>query len=238
MSKVLIKLKRVEQSHLECELACAKSAIDYLTGKDNDLKELEAEISPPGCQRFWDWDFLTGTAAIKRGLKATVFTNNTKLFHPSWFDPKKNLLEFVEKSANAVKNDKTEYEVKPYRLAALKAAASFIRAGGRVEFLNRNSRFKSITSELIKSQLVAGNLVIIPVEVVLFYGSPWRRGFEEMTEDNLSGHPFGHVVVINGFDDDNFYLTDPSRWPIESTTQEHLIGSFDTRTRMILSIGR
>lgn len=198
---MFIKLNRLVQPRLECGPTALKMVMEYLSGKDYDLDEIIKDAD--SIQKYVDWDFKLGTAAIKRGFKATIFTLSIDFFDPTWHGlSRSQLLRKLRQRLKFVmkynKKDLHDGYIWWWYESSLKAIIKFLEKGGKIVF-------KPITKELIISYLSKGVPVICPVNGSLMYG---RKRFYRKTFDDVKGKYFGHVITATGYENNRFTLTD------------------------------
>ncbi len=199
-----IKLKRIVQPHMECGPAALKIVMDYL-GRDNyNLRKIINDTRSE--QKYVDWEFKLGTAAVARGFNATIFTLSTHFFDPAWYKlSKPALIRRLKKRLAFV----TRYNARDVRdgyifwcyKQSTKAIIDFLTKGGNIVF-------KPITKELISSYISRGIPVICPVNGSIFYGK--RRVYRKKYDD-IRGVAFGHFVTVIGHKKDRFIVMDNER---------------------------
>lgn len=199
-----INLRRIVQPNMECGPAALKMVMEYLSGKEHNLKDIIKDTASD--QKYVDWDFKLGKAAIIRDFRVTIYTMSTDFFDPTWYKlSKKSLIEKLRKRLKFVmkydKRDINEGYIWWWYESSLKAIIEFLKAGGKI-------RFKPITKELIISYLSRDIPAICPINGSIFYGK--RRVYRKKYDD-IRGEYFGHVVVITGYDDHNFIVTDTEK---------------------------
>jgi uncharacterized protein YvpB len=201
---VNLRIKRIKQPPNECEPTCLKQVLDYF-GISVSLDELIKKIST-GKYRWHNWDFNTGTAAMNYGLSVTIYTTSTGIFDPTWFTLKRNkLIEKMKREAYYFKISK--YSGLPSYIEDSLAALKYLEVGGNIVF-------KSITTELMKQALSQKHPLIAPLNYTLLRNTPRERYVKKSKEwipDDVKGNSYGHVVVIDGFDESTFSVVDP--WP-------------------------
>jgi len=128
---------------------------------------------------------LLANHALKRGLKATIFTYNLTVFDPTWFqspgvDLRKKLI------AQAKFKDRKKLKI------ATKGYLEFLELGGRVNF-------EDLTDELIFGPLSRGVPILTGLSATYLYRCPREYG-PRSDFDDVRGVPQGHFVVLCGCD--------------------------------------
>jgi hypothetical protein len=203
-----LAIRRIVQQPQECEPACLAMALEYL-GAHSPMDELIRETAS-AC-KFTDWEYLHGTAARRRGFFAYVFTEDPWLYDPSWRSVERETwrerfhrrAEWVDAEVRAGRGDHYPW----FFASAHRAAAAFLRAGGEVVL-------RPPSLELIAALLEAQAPVIVPLWGSLFYRERYAAG----TVDDIRGMPFGHAVLIAGWEGsrrcpDRLWVVDPSPHP-------------------------
>lgn len=131
-----------------------------------------------------------GYHALSRGYRVSIYTNNLQTFDPTWFRPGVDLSERLSLQIKYKKHDK--------KLAlATEWYLRYLEAGGEV-------RLESFTPGLLRSFLERKIPVLAGLSATYLYGCPRER--EDGTYDDIAGHPTGHFVLIQGYDQDNEHL--------------------------------
>lgn len=200
-----LDVPRYRQPKDECEPTCLKMVLESLDKKRKfDLKKIikdtESEL------KYMDWDYKIGTAALKRGFKAKIITFSNDLFDPTWAKlSKKKIIEKLKKRLKFVlkydKRDINEGYIWWWYESSLKAAIDFLEKGGEV-------KLKPISKELIKNYIKKNIPVITPLNGSVFYNH--KRVYRGRYND-IKGEYFGHCVVISGFKNNKFIITDPEK---------------------------
>jgi hypothetical protein len=132
-----------------------------------------------------------GVDALKRGLRATLYTFNLTVFDPTWFDadgvlPQGVLAEKLQAQAKVKAVDDRKFQ------AATEAYLEFGRLGGVV-------RLQDLTSRLISGHIKAGRPVLTGLSATYLYRAAREYGPND-DEDDVRGLPQGHFVVLHGYD--------------------------------------
>jgi len=199
-----IKLRRVVQPYMECGPAALKMVMEYLTGKHYNLNQIIKETKSE--EKYVDWDFKLGIAAIRRGFRVTIFTMSTDFFDPSWYKLSKSaLIRKLKKRLKFIlhynkRNIRDGYIWWWYE-SSHKAIISFLEHGGKIVF-------KPISKELIISYLSKRIPVICSVNGSIFYS---KRRVYRGKYDDIRGEYFGHIVVVTGYKNGKFIITDTEK---------------------------
>lgn len=132
-----------------------------------------------------------GVDALRRGMRATLYTFNLGVFDPTWFgregeaDPQ--LLEEKLRAQAEFKGDGD-----PKLLAATRSYLEFGRLGGRI-------RLEDLTTRLIWTKIRAGVPALIGLSATYLYRASREYGPYD-DEDDVRGSPQGHFVVLHGYD--------------------------------------
>lgn len=124
-----------------------------------------------------------------RGFRARLYTNDLRVFDPTWFREGVNLKEKL--LAQAVQ--KTDAKLK---LASL-AYVDFLDRGGTI-------LLESLTLELLRSYLARDLPILAGLSATYLYDCPRERS--DGSFDDVKGEPTGHFVVIRGYDQDTEHV--------------------------------
>lgn len=128
-----------------------------------------------------------GNHALARGYKAIIYTYNLHMFDPSWFTNKKiNIYKKLEEQREKKKSD-----IKLVDATAM--YLKFLDQGGQV-------RFEDLTPTLLKYFLARNIPILTGLSATYLYESPREIGVHRVSYNDISGHPTGHFVIINGYD--------------------------------------
>jgi len=123
--------------------------------------------------------------ALRRGYRATIYTNNLQLFDPSWFEKRPSVDKIRRKLAGQLAAKEG------HRLEdGTEAYDEFLRRGGDL-------RFEDLTPQLIRSHLNRGVPILTGLSATYLYGC--SREFQDEYDD-VRGEPVGHFVVLSGYD--------------------------------------
>ena len=127
-----------------------------------------------------------GIDALNRGMDATIYSYNLKMFDPSWAIL--DSLALIEKL-----EQQQEFKKKKRFLQASQAYIAFLRQGGRI-------LFDQLTPELLKNTLQLSIPILTGLSATYLYNS-----MREITRakrshyDDLAGEPVGHFVVLTDY---------------------------------------
>lgn len=131
-----------------------------------------------------------GYHALLRGYRASIYTNNLQTFDPTWFRPGVDLSERLSLQVGLKKHDEK-------LVLATEWYLRYLKAGGEV-------RLENFTPGLLRSFLERKVPILAGLSATYLYGCPRER--EDGTYDDVAGHPTGHFVLIQGYDQDNEHL--------------------------------
>jgi len=210
MNNLNIKIK--PQKDYECLSSCLKAVFDYYK-KGIDLEEIIQFISD-NSYKLYDWEFKAGRLAIKLGLNAMIYTNVTQIFDPSWHALNRDqLLNKLKKELSYSKSRQKIIEKEPdqkffiypnkiisQRITdEIKEAINFLVAGGKFNF-------EPISTHLIEKIINNKIPIITSFNPVLLHRL--KRVYNNKPND-IRGLTWGHVIIIAGYDKNNFIIKDP-----------------------------
>lgn len=124
-----------------------------------------------------------GIDALFRGMEATIYSYNLRMFDPTWANlDTHSLIEKLEQQQ--------EFKKKKRFLQASQAYIAFLRQGGRI-------LFDQLTPELLKNILQLSIPILTGLSVTYLYNSMREitRG-KRSHYDDIAGEPVGHFVVL------------------------------------------
>jgi hypothetical protein len=130
-------------------------------------------------------DVFLANHALQRGYAATIYTYNLQVFDPTWFGRDEGYI------AGRLKLQSRAKRSRKLRVAT-RGYLDFIELGGRL-------RFQDLTPTLIRRPLKRGVPMLTGLSATYLYHS-MREIPETCAEDDLSGEPTGHFVVVSGYD--------------------------------------
>lgn len=127
-----------------------------------------------------------GIDALRRGMQATIYSYNLKMFDPSWT---------VLDSPGLIGKLEQQQEIKRKKrfLQASQAYIAFLRQGGRI-------LFDQLTPELLKNTLQLNIPILTGLSATYLYSSMREisRGKRSLYDD-IAGEPMGHFVVLTDY---------------------------------------
>lgn len=129
-----------------------------------------------------------GTSALRRGLRARIFSYDLRIFDPTWSGL--STAELEEK----VRNRKPFLKQPKVRRAA-GAYLKFLALGGEIEF-------DELTPALLKRILNRNHPVLAGLSATHLYRMMRERqiaGTDRLVDDDVAGDPVGHFVVVSGY---------------------------------------
>lgn len=164
-----------------CGITCLKAIYEYYA-HPTSLDTLKHEIE------HWRTG---GTVAVNlarhalaHGYDAEIYTYNLKIFDPTWKDlPPRELSHKLRLRQRKVRGEKQKDVIRFY--------LDFIRKGGMV-------RFDDLDEELMGRLFARRTPVICGVSATYLYQQP--RETHDNVENDVTGHPVGHFVVVSEWD--------------------------------------
>jgi hypothetical protein len=132
-----------------------------------------------------------GVDALRRGMRATLYTFNLHVFDPTWFDRDggveiTRLGEKLRARAAFIGAEDRKYA------AATEAYLEFGRLGGQI-------RLEDLTTDLIARRIRAGRPALTGLSATYLYRASREFGPNDDSDD-IRGAPQGHFVVLHGYD--------------------------------------
>jgi hypothetical protein len=143
-------------------------------------------------------DVFLANHALKRGYAATIFTYNLAVFDPTWFAGGE---QFIATRLALQARKKRSKKL----LTATRGYLEFIELGGRL-------RFEDLTPALLRRPLKRHVPILTGLSATYLYGGK-RELPDTCEEDDISGEPAGHFVVVGGYDSKTrqVHVADPYR---------------------------
>jgi len=166
-----------------CGPTCLHSVYRYHGIPVPALERLIEEI--PSLEGGGTLGVALGNDALRRGLRAKLYTYNLVLFDPTWFDlPRDEMRRRLEAQAEFKGGRKLRFATRQY-----------------VEFLDRGGemRFEDLSPALIRGFLDRSCPVLTGLSATYLYRTPREYG-ENDDFDDVRGEPSGHFVVLCGYD--------------------------------------
>lgn len=129
--------------------------------------------------------------ALKRGYKVTIYSFNLTVFDPTWFELPSGLLSVKLMQQMEAKTSDQKLVI------ASRAYIEFLEAGGEI-------RLKDLNPNLIRHYLKRQLPILTGLSSTYLYRCARERDARTKTVyDDLNGHPTGHFVILNGYDNKN-----------------------------------
>ena len=177
-----------------CGPTCLQAVYRHL-GQRLDLQQIINEVR--GLPDGGTLAVFLGIHALKRGLKARLYSYHLKIFDPSWRGAESAELAGKLEAQLAFKQGK-KFE------AASRAYIRFLELGGEIAF-------DDLTHELLDVPFNAGLPILTGLSATYLYDS--RREYTNRQNravyDDLRGEPTGHFVVLCGREDGMVRVADP-----------------------------
>jgi len=195
----------------ECAVACVAMVLAY-HGYSVPLERLQSFV-PNDSPKWRDWLIWLGYGVQRLGGSSKVVTMSTQVFDMSWRQLS------MQKLANKLRNEqrqlkavaKTGNEPQPgylqehlvrVELPEVTAALAYLNAGGTL-------LIEPLTVDLLQGCIDRGLPVIVSVDATILYRSA-RTARKKV--DSGTGTTWGHVVIVCGYDNNHFFVVDPTDW--------------------------
>lgn len=122
--------------------------------------------------------------ALKKGLKATIYTYNLMVFDPTWFEHKTDIAARLREQGKHKRDPRLRLATEGY--------LEFLELGGRL-------RLTDLTRGLIRGLLQRRHPILTGLSSTYLYRTAREHGPAD-TPDDIRGNPAGHFVVIAGYD--------------------------------------
>jgi hypothetical protein len=135
--------------------------------------------------------------ALAHGYDAEIYTYNLKIFDPTWNElPPKELAQKLRLRQRRVRSEKQKDVIRFY--------LDFLKLGGRL-------RFDDLDEDLMSRLFKRHTPVICGLSATYLYQQ--SRETHDNVEDDVTGHPVGHFVVVSAWDAQTRMVTiqDPLR---------------------------
>lgn len=190
---ILLDVPRFEQpDDVTCGPTCLTQVYRYF-GLRKQLAEVieETPRNPDGGTLA----VYLGISALRRGLRATMYSYNLRIFDPTWRDfTVPDLIDSLRRREAAVQSARLQ--------RSLSAYVEYLQLGGKV-------RFDELETKLLTRILASGKPILTGLSATYLYQS--RREYRDEYDD-IRGQPVGHFVVICGYypRGDRFVVRDPA----------------------------
>jgi hypothetical protein len=188
----------LQPDDVTCGPTCLRKVYDFY-GFDVDMDAVVDAI-----ERNEDGGTLAvflGMAAMRRGLRARIYTYDLQIFDPTWSHLAGE--ELIRKI-----RARSPYLTDAKRRGAAVAYVRYLEKGGELAF-------DELTPALLKSIIDRGHPILAGLSATYLYGFQRERWDEvngRLIDDDIAGDPTGHFIVVSGYDQWGRRLTvlDPS----------------------------
>jgi len=176
----------LQPDDVTCGPTCLRKVYDFY-GLQVDMDEVIESL-----ERNEDGGTLAvflGIAALRRGLRARIFTYDLQIFDPTWATLTRE--ELITKL-----RARFPYLTDAKRKGAAVAYVRYLEKGGELAF-------DDLTPTLLRSIIDRGHPVLAGLSATYLYGSArerWDPQAGALVDDDVTGEPTGHFVVISGYD--------------------------------------
>lgn len=193
--KTEIKLDiQAQPDHQTCGPACLYSLYRYYGDDAITLKQVISQIKQ--LENGGTLAEFLGTHALKRGFDATIYTYHLQMFDPTWFADDGEAHDPGDMTARLKEQARTKPGDRRSKIST-RAYLEFLRLGGRV-------RMQDLTPGLLRNYLADGVPILAGLSSTYLYRSARERGEgREIIEDDITGEPQGHFVMLVGYDSAN-----------------------------------
>jgi hypothetical protein len=221
MARDLSVQRFVQPDDTTCGPTCLRKVYDFY-GLNVDMDEVIDAI-----ERNEDGGTLAvflGMAALRRGLRARIYSYDLQIFDPTWSSlPRAELVRKIRA--------RSPYLTDAKRRGAAVAYVRYLEKGGEL-------LFDELTPALLKSIIDRGHPVLAGLSATYLYGFARERWDEingRLVDDDIAGDPTGHFIVVSGYDQWGSRLTvlDPSEH-VPATDDGRLIVSAERLINSIL----
>jgi hypothetical protein len=201
----------LQPDDVTCGPTCLRKVYDFY-GLTLALDEVIGEL-----ERNEDGGTLAvflGTAALRRGFQARIFTYDLRIFDPTWSGlSMPALIEKIRARLPYLEREKT--------LRAAHAHLAFLELGGEI-------CFDELTPTLLKRILDRDHPVLAGLSATYLYRMPRERHdplTNELIDDDVAGMPTGHFIVVSGYEHwgRRFVVRDPSAYAPLSADGRHVV---------------
>jgi hypothetical protein len=186
MAHELAVQRFVQPDDETCGPTCLRKVYDYFgidAGVDEIMRALEVNDDGGTLAVF------LGISALRRGFNARIYSYDLRIFDPTWFElPSEVLIEKIFARFPSLKDAK--------RLRAAGAYIRFLELGGELAF-------EDLSPRLLKSIIDREHPILAGLSGTYLYGyarERWDGTTQRLVDDDISGEPIGHFVVISGYD--------------------------------------
>lgn len=144
--------------------------------------------------KYGTWTSYLGIYAIKQGFDVLLYYCNVRYIDPSWFNlPRRKLMKKLKTALKKEKNKRKK--------DGLISLLDYIKEKGKIIF-------QIPSKNLIINYLKTKCPVIVCVTNTILHNKK-RFDFKKQKTSEY-GEPSGHFIVISGYENGNFIISDPS----------------------------
>jgi hypothetical protein len=166
-----------------CGITCLQAIYQYY-GLEIPLETLKQEVVH--WQSGGTVSVNLGRNALVRGFAAEIYTYNIKVFDPTWRElPKDELLVKLKLRQKRIRSNRQKKQIGFY--------LDFLCKGGSI-------RLDDLDESLMKRLFAAHHPVICGLSATYLYQA--MRELPDNLENDVTGHPVGHFVVVSGYNAD------------------------------------
>jgi hypothetical protein len=189
----------LQPDDVTCGPTCLRKVYDFY-GFDIDMDEVV-----DGIERNEDGGTLAvflGMAALRRGLRARIYSYDLQIFDPTWAELPRDALIGKLRA-------RSPYLTDAKRKGAAVAYVRYLERGGQLAF-------DELTPMLLKNIIDRGHPILAGLSATYLYRfarERWDTAIGRLVDDDVAGEPTGHFVVISGYENWGRRLTvlDPSQ---------------------------
>ncbi len=185
-----------------CGPACLHSVYEYY-GDSISLQQVITEVK--SLKGGGTLAVLLANHALRRGYKATIYTYNLHVFDPTWFIKKEPLEEKLKAQSEIKQDEKLTFATLGY-----------------LEFLERGGilLFEDLTIGLIRQFLKKSIPILTGLSSTYLYRAI-RENPDNFQDDDISGIPTGHFVVLCGYDKDTREVLVADPYKMNPVSNDH-----------------
>jgi len=164
-----------------CGPTCLHAAYRYF---DDDMPLEQVIRETPTLDEGGTLAVLLGCHALRRGYRAKIFTFNLKVFDPTWFADRGDLISRLRAQIAAKHSAKLR--------RASRAYIEFLQLGGQIDM-------QELNAALFRRHLKRSVPILTGLSSTYLYGCA-REIEPDNLPDDIRGVPTGHFVVLCGYD--------------------------------------
>lgn len=191
----ILNVPRILQKRTKSSGSCGPSSVQQILAYYRISKSLEDILKE--MELFDDvgisFDGQLGEYLLNLGFKVMIYTRDTKLFDPTWFNlSRNNLIRKLKYKLSLIKQKFKRYQFRGF--------INFLKKSGKI-------KFEIITTNLFKKYINKGIPIMVGVDDSLLYRK--KRCSKAFYDDDINGKVWGHELVISGYKNNKFQITDP-----------------------------